>query len=318
MERPLVLLVAQIFDALIGEPESVWRRVPHPVVLIGRLIDRLDRSWNRESESGSARRGWGVAALVVVLLISAAVGALIEGLAARLPFGDLLVMVAVGVLLAQRSLHDHVLRVAEGLEAGGLEGGRAAVAMIVGRDPKTLDEAGVARAAIESTAENFSDGVVAPALWFLIGGLPGMIAYKALNTADSMIGHKTDRHRDFGWASARLDDLANWPAARLCAGIAVIAAWSMGRDWRAAFRIAKRDAGLHRSVNAGWPEGAFAGALGLRLAGPRTYGTTRVDDPWIGDGREIADATDIRRALDLMVRCCGVLMVLSGVLALAA
>ncbi|MCR9178054.1 MAG: adenosylcobinamide-phosphate synthase CbiB [Alphaproteobacteria bacterium] len=304
MDRSLLLLVGQILDAVIGEPDVLWKRVPHPVVIIGKMIERLDGAWNRETETAGTRRAWGAAALGVVMVVAAAVGAAIEGLSARLPFGELLVAVVVGVMLAQRSLHDHVLAVAEGLERGGLAGGRDAVRMIVGRDPNTLDEAGVSRAAIESTAENLSDGVIAPAFWFLVAGLPGLLAYKALNTADSMIGHRTPRHEAFGWAAARLDDVANWPAARLCAGLTVAAAWSVGLDWRAAWHAALRDAGKHRSVNAGWPEAAFAGALGLRLAGPRHYAGSRVDDAWMGDGREVARAADIRLSLRLMVRCC--------------
>lgn len=316
MDRPLLFLVAQLLDALVGEPEAVWRRVPHPVVLYGRLIERLDRAWNREGEPGTVRRAWGVAALGVVVLTAVAAGLLIEGVAARLPFGELLVAVVAAILLAQRSLYDHVAAVADGLERDGLAGGRAAVARIVGRDPESLEEEGVARAAIESAAENLSDGVVAPAFWFLVAGLPGMLAYKALNTADSMIGHRSERHRDFGWAAARLDDAANWPAARLSAGLVVLAACSLRLDWRAAWRTALRDAVKHRSVNAGWPEAAFAGALRLRLAGPRRYATTTVDDEWIGDGRTDAGVSDIRLALSLLTRCCLTLAGAIGLLAL--
>jgi adenosylcobinamide-phosphate synthase len=173
--------------------------------------------------------------------------------------------------------------------------------MIVGRNPETLDEAGVARAAIESLAENFSDGVVAPVFWMMVGGLPGAALYKAANTADSMIGHRTPRHAAFGWAAARFDDLVNLPASRLSALLLVAAAKTLepgarpGGAWAAVWR----DAGKHRSPNAGWPEAAMAGALGLRLAGPRVYGTTRVDDAYMGDGRAEATAKDIRRALEL-------------------
>ena len=316
MDRSLLLLVGQILDAVVGEPDAVWKRVPHPVVIIGKMIERLDAAWNREGETDGVRKAWGVAAMGVVMVSAMAVGAVIEGLGARLPFGELLVAVVVGVMLAQRSLHDHVLAVAEGLERGGLAGGRDAVRMIVGRDPNTLDEAGVARAAIESTAENLSDGVIAPAFWFLVAGLPGLLAYKALNTADSMIGHRTPRHEAFGWAAARLDDVANWPAARLCAGLTVAAAWSVGLDWREAWQAPLRDAGKHRSVNAGWPEAAFAGALGLRLAGPRHYAGSRVEDAWMGAGREAASAADIRLSLRLMVRCCFALGALTALSAL--
>jgi adenosylcobinamide-phosphate synthase len=201
-------------------------------------------------------------------------------------------------LLAQRSLDAHVLAVANALEQEGVEAGRRAVSMIVGRDTAALDEAGVSRAAIESLAENFSDGVVAPLFWLLVAGLPGIFGYKAINTADSMIGHKTDRYLAFGWASARVDDLVNLPASRLAALWLVLAAAALsGLSPRGAIAAMRRDANGHRSPNAGWPEAAVAGALGLRLAGPRAYDGAMVDDHWIGDGRETASARDIRLAL---------------------
>ncbi len=210
-------------------------------------------------------------------------------------------------LLAQRSLFTHVRAVADGLARDGLPGGRAAVSQIVGRNPASLDEAGVVRAAIESLAENFSDGVVAPAFWCGIGGLPGIVFYKAVNTADSMIGHRTERHAAFGWAAARLDDAINLPASRLAALWIVLAA-TLQRDATplAAIRAVWRDAGKHRSPNAGWPEAAMAGALGLRLAGPRVYGATRVEDAWMGDGRADASLADLDRALGLYRRACWV------------
>jgi adenosylcobinamide-phosphate synthase len=222
---------------------------------------------------------------------------------------DILAILLLGIgassLFAQRSLWLHVAAVARGLEKYGLEGGRAAVSRIVGRDPDSLDEAAVSRAAIESLAENFSDGIVAPAFWCALFGLPGIAAYKAINTADSMIGHTTGRHRAFGWAAARLDDLVNLPASRLSAGWIALAAMMIGSNGEAALKTARRDAKHHRSPNAGWPEAAMAGALGLRLAGPRVYGAERVDDRWMGDGRAEATAADIRRALDLYRVACG-------------
>lgn len=317
MDRAVILLIGQALDALMGEPDALWRRVPHPVVLAGRLIDALDRRWNLEDEPPSRRRDRGIAAVLLLLLAAAASGALIGGVLDRLALlGDLLEAAVVGILLAQRSLHDHVLAVADGFLADGLAGARRAVAAIVGRDPEALDEAGVCRAAIESAAENFADGVVAPAFWYLVGGLPGLLAYKALNTADSMIGHRTDRHRHFGWAAARLDDLANWLPARLSAVLVIAAAWTLpDGEPAAAWRAVRRDADRHRSVNAGWPEGAFAGALGLRLAGPRRYHGTVVDDAWMGDGRLEATPEDIRRALALLVRSCLALAVLAVLVA---
>jgi adenosylcobinamide-phosphate synthase len=204
------------------------------------------------------------------------------------------------------------------LETDGLAGGRAAVSRIVGRNPERLDEAGVVRAAIESLAENFSDGVVAPAFWGALLGLPGMAAYKAVNTADSMIGHRTPRHQAFGWASARFDDVVNLPASRLAALFILMAARLTGADWRAGLRAVRRDSGHHRSPNAGWPEAAMAGALGLRLAGPRVYGATLVQDGWMGDGRAEATVADLRRALAMFRMACGVQMAMVAALALIA
>jgi adenosylcobinamide-phosphate synthase len=198
-----------------------------------------------------------------------------------------------------------VAAVADGFRNGGLEGGRAAVSRIVGRNPATLDEPAVCRAAIESLAENFSDGIVTPAFWLLVGGLPGIALYKAVNTADSMIGHRTPRHEAFGWAAARLDDLVNLPGSRLSA-LAIMAGARLTPDASAgeAWRAVRRDAHRHRSPNAGWPEAAMAGALGLRLGGPRTYGAVRIEDAWLGPGRTAATPEDIRSALGLYRRSC--------------
>ena len=234
-----------------------------------------------------------------------------------LPLGIVLAAVAASTLIAQRSLYQHVARVAVALEQDGLAAGRAAVAEIVGRDPEALDEAGVARAAIESLAENFSDGIVAPVFWMALAGLPGAAAYKAINTADSMIGHRTPHHEAFGFAAARLDDLVNLPASRLSALLVVAAAALTGRAAAAeAWRAVIRDAGHHRSPNAGYPEAAFAGALGLALAGPRVYGGVEVEDAVMGDGRRAATAADIRAALALYRRADALLIALVGILAL--
>lgn len=307
-------------EAAIGYPARLFAWIGHPVTWIGGLIAWLDRSLNRESASFAVRRMAGVAALLILLGVTlAAALALVAlcrlaGVLALLPLALL-----ASTLLAQRSLHDHVADVAAGLERDGLAGGRKAVSMIVGRDPESLDEAGVARAAIESLAENFSDGVVAPAFWLGAGGLPGGALYKAINTADSMIGHKHPRHLAFGWAAARLDDLVNLPASRLTA-LLLIAAAALDRnaDAGTAWRAVRRDAQRHRSPNAGWPEAAMAGALGLRLAGPRVYGSVRVEDGWMGDGRAEATAADIRRALTLYRRACLFLWGLAAAGSLAA
>ena len=304
-----------MIEAAIGYPARLFAWIGHPVTWIGALIGWLDRNLNRETMSFSMRRTAGIVALLILLGVTLAASLALVALC-RLagPLALLPLALLASSLLAQRSLHEHVSRVAEGLEQGGLTGGRKAVAMIVGRDPESLDEAGVARAAIESLSENFSDGIVAPAFWLGIGSLPGGALYKAINTADSMIGHKSPRHLAFGWAAARLDDLVNLPASRLTA-LLLIAAAALDRqaDAGGAWRAVRRDASRHRSPNAGWPEAAMAGALGLRLAGPRVYGAVRVEDGWMGDGRAEATAADIRRALALYRRACLLLWGLAAI-----
>jgi adenosylcobinamide-phosphate synthase len=252
------------------------------------------------------------AAILPAVVAQAALLSILPALA-----GLLLTGILASTLLAQRSLWRHVADVADGLEQGGLDGGRRAVSRIVGRNPDSLDEPAVVRAAIESLAENFSDGVVAPALWCGAFGLPGIAAYKAVNTADSMIGHRTPRHEAFGWAAARLDDLVNLPASRLAALWLILAALLQpGASAASALRTVRRDAGKHRSPNAGWPEAAMAGALGLRLNGPRVYGTTRVEDHWMGDGRGDASLADLRRALALYRLACAIQIAVAAILLL--
>ncbi|AWN45453.1 cobalamin biosynthesis protein CobD [Methylobacterium terrae] len=306
----LVLLVlALAIEAALGYPDRLYRLAGHPVTWIGALIAALDRRLNRATDPDGRRRAAGVLALALVLSATGlAALALALGCGALGLPGLVLCALLAASLPAQRSLHDHVARVADDLDRDGLSGGRRAVAMIVGRNPESLDEAALCRAAIESLSENFSDGIVAPAFWLGVGGLPGGALYKAINTADSMIGHRTPRHEAFGWAAARLDDLVNLPASRLTAGLVVAAAaLTPGASARDAVRAVRRDAGRHRSPNAGWPEAAMAGALGLRLAGPRVYGATRVEDAWMGSGRAEATGEDIRRALVLYRRACGLL-----------
>jgi len=309
-------LAALLIEALVGYPDPLTRRMGHPVTWIGALIDALDARLNRETWPARQRRAAGALA-VLILMVAAVVpaAALARGLQ-MLPFGMVVVALAASTLIAQRSLYAHVARVADALERHGLAAARAAVAHIVGRDPERLDAAGVARAAIESLAENFSDGVVAPTLWLMIGGLAGGAAYKAINTADSMIGHRTARHQAFGAWAARCDDLLNLPASRLAALLIVAAAALTPRlSTRAAFAAVRRDAGRHRSPNAGYPEAAMAGALGLRLAGPRFYGGVCVADAFMGNGRSEATAADIRVALALYRRADAILMGLVAVLA---
>lgn len=315
-----LLVLALTIEATLGYPQRFYAAIGHPVTWIGALISWLDRTFNHEAASFLTRKAMGVLALALLLAVAIALSALVQRLCLLFgPLGLVPLALIASTLIAQRSLYEHVARVAEGLEREGLDGGRRAVSMIVGRNPQTLDEAGVARAAIESLAENFSDGIVAPAFWLGAGGLPGIAAYKAVNTADSMIGHRTPRHLAFGWAAARLDDLVNLPASRLTALLLVTsAALDRQADAGGAWRAVRRDAGRHRSPNAGWPEAAMAGALGLRLAGPRIYGETRVEDHWMGDGRAEASAADIRRALALYRRSCGLLWVIAVLLAAMA
>lgn len=303
-----MLFIALLLDRVVGDPDWLWRRLPHPVVWFGAVIGFTDRHLNRESDTPATRRLKGRVAIALLLALAIAAGILVHALLFGLgPLGWLIEAVIVAVLLAQKSLADHVRAVAVALRVGGLTQGRKAVSMIVGRDPETLDRSAVGRAALESLAENFSDGIVAPVLWYAIAGLPGLFAYKMLNTADSMIGHLNDRYRDFGRASARLDDLANLPASRLSALlIAFGAAVSVSLPAaRRALATALRDAGLHRSPNAGWPEAAMAGALGVALAGPRSYGGEKVTEPSLnGSGRRTVDVTDIELGLNIYSNAC--------------
>ncbi len=310
-------LLALLLELMIGYPDRLVRLIGHPVTWMGALIGALDRGLNREAAAPRTRR---LAGLVAVLILVAVVGTisflLWRGLS-WLPFGFIATALTASSLLAQRSLHAHVGRVATALEEPGAVAARAAVSHIVGRDAAALDEAGVARAAIESLAENFSDGVVAPTLWMAIGGLPAAAVYKAINTADSMIAFRTPRHAAFGWAAARLDDLVNLPASRL-AGLLIVAAAGLtkGASPAGAWRALCRDAHRHRSPNAGYPEAAMAGALGLMLAGPRRYGGITVDDAMMGEGRRTADAADIRAALRLYRHADAILIGLVAVAAL--
>jgi adenosylcobinamide-phosphate synthase len=310
-------LLALLIEVIVGYPGRLLRAIGHPVTWMGRLIAALDRALNHESMSDPRRRAAGIAALIVIIGVPASIGYLAERIALLLPLGIVLAAVLASTLIAQRSLREHVARVAAALEHDGLAAGREAVSHIVGRDPDALDETGVARAAIESLAENFSDGVVAPAFWLAVAGLAGGAAYKAINTADSMIGHRTPRHRAFGWAAARLDDLVNLPASRLSA-LLIVAAAAVSSDVSAAnaWRSVMRDAQRHRSPNAGYPEAAMAGALGLALAGPRVYGGVKVDDAIMGDGRREATAADIRAALRLYRRADAALIAVVAVVAL--
>jgi adenosylcobinamide-phosphate synthase len=308
-------LVAGAVEAGAGYPDIVYRAIGHPVTWMGRLIAWADKRWNSEQGSPVEQRTHGIMLVVVLFAISLFAGLLISKFFhSFLPSFLALIPVAIlaSSLLAQRSLYEHVEAVAVALDKS-LDSGREAVSMIVGRDTRELNEAGVCRAAIESLAESFSDGIVAPMFWLTIAGLPGGIAYKAINTADSMIGHKTDKYIDFGFAAARTDDFMNWLPARLSVLWLALAAVAVpGTSPFKAFAVARRDARMHESPNAGWPEAAMAGALGIRLMGPRTYDGVVVNNEWMGDGRVFLKPTDIRTALRLYRAACGLQL---GVLA---
>jgi adenosylcobinamide-phosphate synthase len=316
-DRMIVLVLALCLDALIGDPPLLYKLVPHPVVLIGRAISAFDRRLNRESRGPRARRLRGVFTLIVLGAAAIGIGIALSAFAAQFRLGWILEMVIVAVLVAQRSLYEHVEHVLLALQRGGLAAGREAVSRIVGRDPNVLDGFGVARAGIESLAENFSDGIVAPVFFYGVAGLPGLLLYKTVNTLDSMIGHKNSRYLAFGWASARFDDLLNLIPARLSGLLIALAAAfvSRGRPLQA-LRTMWRDARKHRSPNAGWPEAAMAGALDLALAGPRRYGEVLVDDPWLGDGRARATPADMRRALMVFLVACLIQLLILAALGL--
>lgn len=287
--------LALLLERLLGYPRPLYGAIKHPVVWLGALLTALEAWLNK----GGQRRLKGVLALVILLAVTAAVTVAIRFVLSLIPFGWVIEAVLATSLLAQKELGRAVRAVADALDHS-LEAGRRQVAQIVGRDPETLDHAGVSRAAIESLAESTSDGVIAPLFWLIFGGLPGIALYKAINTADSMIGHKTEKHIEFGWSAARLDDLVNWIPARLSALLVAGAAfWVKGADAEKAWTTALRDARKHASPNAGWPEAAFAGALGFALGGPRSYEGAIVDLPTLGSGRTDLAPADIRKALDL-------------------
>lgn len=305
------MVVAMAVDALTGWPSWLFTRIGHPVTWLGRLIGTIDAGWNRASDPPTLRRAAGVAGALVVIALSVVIGWALQSL---LPW-DWIQIVIAGVvawpLVALRSLHDHVAAVANPLQAGDIAASRDAVSRIVGRDPATLDEAGIARAAIESLAENASDGIVAPVFWGALFGLPGILGYKAVNTLDSMIGHRSERHEAFGWAAARIDDVANFIPARLTGFLFVLLASRRSE----ALSCMMRDARRHRSPNAGWPEAAMAGALGVRLSGPRIYHGSTTNEPWLNAGARDPLAADISEALTVYRRA---MALLAGILAILA
>jgi adenosylcobinamide-phosphate synthase len=313
---PIVAVFALALERIVGYSPNLTARIGHPVIWFGHLIALFDRSLNRPRESPEERRKSGIFALFALLMVTFIGSLLVVHLTRQIPQGWVLEFILATPFLAQKELGQAVAAVARGLDQS-LADGRSAVSHIVGRDPEVLDEAGVSRAAIETLAENTSDGVIAPLFWLFIGGLPGIALYKAINTADSMVGHLDDKYREFGWASAKLDDLVNYVPARITAGLIALASFLVrGANPIAAWRIARRDAPLHASPNAGWPEAAMAGALGFALGGPRAYDGETVDLPRFGDGRTALNADDIRTALRLYERTLDVTLWLSIVVAL--
>lgn len=311
-------VLALIVERVIGYPKPVLSVLGHPVMWFGWVITQFETRLNRPTRSDIDRREAGVITLASLLGVVALGSIALLGVTRLVPFGWVLEALLATTLLAQKHLGQAVEAVADGLDTSLAEG-RAAVSQIVGRDPDALDEAGVSRAAIETLAENASDGVIAPLFWLAIFGLPGIALHKAINTADSMIGHRNARYRQFGWAAARLDDVVNWIPARLTAVLFVLAAFfTRGASPGAAWRAAQRDAGKHASPNAGWPEAAMAGALGFALGGPRAYHGETVDLPVMGGGRAQLGPADIRRALGLYHRALTVAAVTLVIMVFAA
>jgi len=305
----LIVLLAFVIDALVGDPKSVYKIIPHPIVLIGNSISRLEMLFNKLDENHKRRFWKGVVVSVLVAGAAALIGYVIAALLNQHVSTMIVLAILASSLIAWRGLFDHVQEVAQGLEQS-LGEGRIAVSHIVGRDPDTLDESGVSRAAIESLAENFSDGTVAPIFWFALLGLPGLCAYKAINTLDSMIGHRNDRFEYFGKFAARFDDIVNFLPARITGLLLALAACVLPTgNGRAAFRSMLEDGRKHRSINAGWPEAAMAGALDIALAGPRQYEGERVTDNWINaNGQRIVGPNHIYEALQLYRIAGGLLM----------
>ncbi|MEL6734898.1 MAG: adenosylcobinamide-phosphate synthase CbiB [Pseudomonadota bacterium] len=314
----ILLFVALLVDRVFGDPDWLWRRVAHPVVGFGKIIDLFDGALGEDRSDTNKAFAYGVALVVALMLACLLVWGIVLGLYSVMgALGWLVELALVVILLAQKSLHDHVKTVADALEKDGIEAGRTAVSMIVGRNVSTLDTSGVSKAAVESLAENYSDGVVAPVFWYSVAGLPGILIYKAINTADSMVGHKTEKHLFFGRAAAKLDDWMNWPAARLSAALicVAIAMKTGGKRALTIFKTVMDEAPLHRSPNAGWPEASFAYGLGLTLGGPRSYGDTAIQAVAFNPtGRDKASPADIVSALALFERTGIVLWLLVALL----
>lgn len=303
----MIPVLALLLDAVIGDPKSLWSKIPHPAVAMGRVIGSLDQRFNDDDDPDSTRKVNGILVCITLVVAAGILGCIIT----HLPLGWLWSALIGAFLLAQRSLVQHVQAVADGLRMSTRDGATM-VSRIVGRDTKDMSREGVSRAAIESAAENFSDGLVAPVFWFIIGGLPGLLIYKVVNTADSMIGYRTPRHSAFGWAAARLDDVLNWIPARLTALIILIATQT-----RTSFNDIRNDAIKHRSPNAGWPEAAMARALNVALSGPRSYEGEMRDFPWVNEnGRKDIGPGEVEAACDTLWHSWVVVVAIAFVLAM--
>ncbi|MGB0506600.1 MAG: adenosylcobinamide-phosphate synthase CbiB [Pikeienuella sp.] len=300
-EGMLCVLIALLLDGIFGEPSWLWRKVTHPAILMGRVVSWLDSTLNTDTQqTDRTRRARGIVALIAMVLTAGGIGLIISAL----PLGAVWSTLIAAILIAQRSLCDHVAAVGTGLQKN-IETGRTEVAKIVGRDTGALDETGVARAAIESGAENFSDGIVAPVFWFVVAGLPGILIYKMVNTADSMIGYRNEKYLAFGWASARFDDLLNLIPARLSACLIALQSLSLKP-----IKAALRDASLHRSPNAGWPEAAMAACLDTSLSGPRIYEGKATEDPYVWpEGRRALFASDVQASVRILWRSWAVILI---------
>lgn len=313
-----ILLIALVLDWYFGEPEVLWSRLPHPVVLFGKAVSFADKRLNKSKDSDQEQYKKGAVAISFLILLALLVSFFIQSVVDFFgPIGFIIELFIIFVLLAQKSLVDHVEAVADGLKEDGLKGGQKAVGMIVGRDPSSLDKSGVSRAAIESLAENFSDGILAPAFWYAVFGLPGIIVYKMINTADSMIAYRNEKYLWFGRVAAQIDDLANWLPARLSSVLIALGAGMLNgiNAFRSALIVALRDSGLHRSPNAGWPEAAMAGGADFALGGPRIYSEVIVQQAYLNSsGKRDLGVKDIKQAIQIFALACFSLWFFTGAL----